>query len=109
PGRGRRKPLGVRPGMSVETSVLILCKNEERRIGDCLDMVFAQKGAGEFEVVVIDSGSTDRTLEIVRRHPVRLFEIPASEFHHARTRNYAAEMARGRYLVYLTADAVPLD
>jgi rhamnosyltransferase len=95
--------------MAVETSVLILCKNEERHIGDCLSMVFDQDYESEYEVVVVDSGSTDRTLDIVHLHPVRLYEIPATEFHHARTRNYAAGLSRGRNLVYLTADAVPFD
>jgi rhamnosyltransferase len=95
--------------MSVETSILILCKNEERHIGECLEMVFAQDVDFEYEVVVVDSGSTDRTLDIVHRYPVRLFEIAASDFHHARTRNYAATLAGGRNLVYLGADAVPVD
>ncbi|MCX6024105.1 MAG: glycosyltransferase family A protein, partial [Chloroflexi bacterium] len=60
-------------------------------------------------VVAVDSGSTDRTLEIVSRYPVRLLQIPPAEFHHGRTRNLGAQLAQGRFLVYLGGDATPVD
>jgi rhamnosyltransferase len=69
--------------------------------------VYSQKGTGPFEVIVIDSGSTDNTLEIVGRYPVRLERIPPETFHHARTRNYAAGLAKGEVLVFLSQDAIP--
>jgi polysaccharide biosynthesis protein PslC len=59
------------------------------------------------EVLVIDSGSTDNTVEIVRRHPVRLEQIAPETFHHARTRNFAASITAGRFLVFLSQDAIP--
>jgi len=90
-----------------KVSILILCKNEAANMGPCLDAVFAQKEAGEFEVLVLDSGSTDGTLEITRKYPVRVETIPAGTFHHSRTRNLAAELASGDTLVYLAADAFP--
>jgi rhamnosyltransferase len=91
----------------LRSSILILCKNEAANIGPCLEAVFEQKGAGPFEVIVVDSGSTDSTLEIVRSYDVRIEEIAAKAFHHARTRNYAASLANGEILVYLAADAFP--
>lgn len=93
--------------MNLRSSILILCKNEAANMGPCLEAVFGQKGAGAFEVIVVDSGSTDGTLEIARGYDVRLEEIPAKAFHHARTRNYAASLANGEILVYLAADAFP--
>ncbi len=56
---------------------------------------------------MIDSGSTDGTLEIARRYPVRIEQIPPETFHHARTRNYAAGLAKGEFLVFLSQDAIP--
>jgi rhamnosyltransferase len=91
----------------IQASILVLTKNEARNIGACLEAIYAQKNAGQFEVVVIDSGSTDETTEVAKRYPVRLEKIRPEEFHHARTRNLAAELARGDYLVYLAADAFP--
>jgi rhamnosyltransferase len=89
------------------TSVLILCRNEAANIGPCLEAVVGQQGVGEFEVIVVDSGSTDGTQDLARRYPVRLMQISPEAFHHGRTRNYAAELAKGEILVYLAADAVP--
>jgi glycosyltransferase involved in cell wall biosynthesis len=92
----------------MDASILILCKNEISNISSCLQAVFRQQYAGRFEVIVVDSGSEDGTLEEVKRYPVRLEQIPPASFHHARTRNYAASLATGNILVYLAADAVPV-
>lgn len=94
---------------TVKTSVLVLTKNEAKNIEACLKAVFSQKDVDQFEVIVVDSGSTDATLDIAKRFPVRIKQIPAEEFHHSRTRNLAASLARGEILVYLVADAVPVS
>lgn len=94
---------------SLETSVLILTKNEAKNCGAALQRVFGQQRAPSYEVVVIDSGSTDGTVSIVSEFPVRLHQIPAQSFHHSGTRNLAATLARGRVLVFLAGDAVPAD
>jgi len=88
-------------------SVLVLTKNEAANIDTCLKCVLSQECEGTLEVIVIDSGSTDGTIEIARRHPVRIEQIQPGEFHHAKTRNYAASLATGEFLVYLAADACP--
>ena len=91
----------------IQTSILIPAKDEALNIRSCLDAVFSQASNKQFEVILVDSGSTDGTPEIVESYPVRLYRIPAQEFHHARTRNYLASLAQGEYLVYLNADAFP--
>lgn len=90
----------------MQASILIPVKNEARWIGHCLQAVYSQTEV-PFEVIVVDSGSTDGTLEILRQYPVRLQTIPPGAFHHARTRNLAASLARGQTLVFLGGDAVP--
>lgn len=62
-----------------------------------------------FEVLVLDSGSTDGTVEIARGFGdgARLHEIPNSEFGHGRTRNLAARLTEASVLALLTQDAVP--
>lgn len=91
----------------IETSILIPAKNEALNICSCLDAVFSQSASTNFEVILVDSGSTDGTPEIVSGYPVRLYHIAPEEFHHARTRNYLATLAQGKYLIYLNADAFP--
>jgi rhamnosyltransferase len=91
----------------IEISVLILTKNGGPEFRSCLEAVCAQAQVGEAEVMVIDSGSTDGTLELVKGFPVRLEQISPETFHHARTRNFAATLAKGEILVFLSQDAVP--
>jgi rhamnosyltransferase len=62
-----------------------------------------------FEILVIDSGSTDGTVEFLRRQPVRLIEISHSEFNHGLTRNLGVREARGEIVVLATQDARPAD
>lgn len=89
-------------------TVSVLTYNGERYLDQLLTAVEGQRYDGEVEVLVIDSGSTDRTLEILSGHPsVRVHRIPNTEFGHGRTRNLVAALARGEIVVYLTHDAVP--
>lgn len=92
-----------------EATVVILTKNAGEDIRDCLSAVFAQRVDFPFEVIVIDSGSTDGTLGIVRRYPTRLIQIKPEEFNHGDTRNLGAELARGKYIAFLAQDAIPCD
>jgi rhamnosyltransferase len=70
--------------------------------------LYRQRGIDSAEVIVIDSGSGDTTLEIAAAYPVRLTRIPPEEFGHGRTRNLGARLALGSFLVYLPQDATPL-
>lgn len=89
-------------------SVAILTYNGEDYIDRILQMLRLQEFDAEFETIIIDSGSTDKTLSIIARYPeVRLITIPNDEFGHGRTRNLAAREAKGEFIAYLTHDAVP--
>lgn len=94
----------------MKATVAIPTYNGIDRIDELLESCLKQKADGEFEVLVIDSGSTDGTLDAVRkRRAVRLHEIPKSSFGHGRTRNLAVELARGDFVAFLTQDAVPAN
>jgi glycosyltransferase involved in cell wall biosynthesis len=92
-----------------EISIIIRSKNEERFIGQALSAIFKQDIDLPFEVILIDSGSTDRTLEIARGYSVRLYEIDNHHFTYGRALNYGASLAQGRYLVNLSAHCIPTD
>lgn len=88
-------------------SVAVLTFNAQPFLEQLLDSLFGQETDFVFEVIVIDSGSRDATLEIARRYPVRLYEIANRDFNHGETRNYAASLAGGDFVAYLTQDAIP--
>ncbi|MGY6556130.1 MAG: glycosyltransferase family 2 protein [Schaalia turicensis] len=91
-----------------DATVVILTYNGEQHLEEILNAVHAQRYGGTFETLVIDSGSTDSTFDIIAKNPwVRLHQIPNSEFGHGKTRNLGAHLAKGRYVVYLTHDATP--
>jgi GT2 family glycosyltransferase len=73
-----------------------------------LRSVCRQEGVHQLELVVIDSGSTDETLELAERAKARIVSIPQREFGHGRTRNQAAALATGEVLVMMVQDAVLL-
>jgi rhamnosyltransferase len=91
----------------VALSVLLLTKNGGRDVERLLPKLYDQKGVGSLEVIAVDSGSTDGTIDLLQRHPLHLEQIPAEAFHHARTRNFAASLARGEVLIFLSQDAIP--
>ena len=93
-----------------DISIIIPARNGSPRISAVLEAIFTQQCAQSYEVIVVDSGSVDDTLEIVRRYPIRLYTISPEEFSHSRTRNFGARCAHAaQYLVFLNQDAVPTD
>ncbi|MEY4040162.1 MAG: hypothetical protein RLZZ52_1030 [Actinomycetota bacterium] len=95
---------------TVDATVFIPTFNGEKYLDRLLTAVESQDFAGDFEILIIDSGSSDATLDIIATHQaVKLVEIPGSEFGHGKTRNLAAQLARGTYIAYLSHDAIPAD
>ncbi len=86
-------------------SVLIPVKDGGEDLRRCLAGIAAQRSEHEVEVVVVDSGSADGSVELARSAGARVCEIPPSEFNHGATRNLAAELARGDVLVFTSQDA----
>jgi len=93
----------------IDVSIIIPAKNGGHDIEKCLSGIFQQQTRYTYEVIVIDSGSTDNTLEVVSKFPVKLIEIRPEAFGHGKTRNLGGRSAQGKYLVYLTQDASPAD
>lgn len=60
------------------------------------------------EVLIIDSGSSDRTVEWAREAGHRVHEIPGKDFGHGRTRNLGVEMTDGDVICFLTQDVLPV-
>jgi glycosyltransferase involved in cell wall biosynthesis len=90
-------------------SVVIPVKDGGADLVRCLEAVAAQEVDEEVEVVVVDSGSRDGSVETARRLGARVHEIDAAEFGHGRTRNLGASLARGETLVFTSQDAYAAD
>jgi rhamnosyltransferase len=90
-------------------SVLIPVKNGGDDLRRCLDAVTRQRIGIDVELIVVDSGSTDGSVELARSFGAIVFEISPETFDHGATRNYAAARARGEYLAFTSQDAYPVD
>jgi rhamnosyltransferase len=90
-----------------QASVIIRVKDEASAIAATLDGVFAQRDVDEFEVVVVDSGSTDGTTDVVRKFPVTLVEIAPHTFTYGRALNIGVRAARSERVVSLSAHSFP--
>lgn len=90
-------------------SALIRCRDEERGIDRLIDALRGQTIAGSIEIVVIDSGSQDRTLEKVRSRGIDPLEIQPEEFSYGRALNLAANAATAPLCVAISAHARPKD
>jgi rhamnosyltransferase len=96
-------------GRSPDISIVLLTYNGGAYLAEVLASIFAQKTCFSYEVIAIDSGSSDRTLEIIRQYPVTLIQISNYEFGHGRTRNLGVRRSSGQYVVFLTQDATPAN
>jgi len=91
----------------MKVSVIIPTYNAESYLATLLPVL--QKQTLPFELIIIDSSSTDKTLEIAKKYTDHIVTIPKSKFDHGGTRTKAAKMASGEILIFLTQDALPYD
>src|SRR3989337_934950 len=78
-------------------SALVLTRNEEEMIGDCLkQLIFAD------EIVILDQNSTDDTLKIAKKYTEKIFKSGENDF--AQNRNTLKDRAKGEWLLYVDAD-----
>lgn len=94
---------------NIEISVVIPTKNGQKYLDAVLKGVFSQKINAKFEVIVVDSGSTDKTLDIIAGYLIRLYRIDENEFNHGLTRNLGISKSKGKYIILITQDAIPYD
>lgn len=84
-------------------SVVIPAKNEEVNISRCLESIWkVEWDSRDFEVIVVDNGSTDRTVTIAKEMGARVFEKPEATI--SGLRNYGVSVANGSVIAFLDAD-----
>jgi len=88
----------------VRLSVVLITQNEEKNLPGTLESVLSLVGDGRGEILVVDSGSTDRTLEIARSYGAKIFPEPWKGF--AGQKNSAIQKASGDWVLQLDADEV---
>jgi glycosyltransferase involved in cell wall biosynthesis/NADPH:quinone reductase-like Zn-dependent oxidoreductase len=91
-----------------ETSIVIRSFNEAEYIEDVLEAVSDQRYQ-DFEIILVDSGSTDGTLEIAEPYVDRIEFVAPNDFTFGHSCNVGCEVANGRFVSFLSAHAIPTD
>ncbi|MCS6818131.1 MAG: glycosyltransferase [Blastocatellia bacterium] len=95
--------------MNEAISIVIPTRNAGPEFPNVLERLLAQRTSSPLEIVVIDSGSTDGTVERCARFPVTVLSIPPEEFDHGETRDRAIHRTRGQFVALLVQDALPAN
>lgn len=91
-----------------DISIVFRALNEEKFFEQAILACKSQKlDELTMEMVLVDSGSTDRTLEIAQKHNLRVVHIPKSKFSFGRSLNWGCEASTGDYLVFISAHCIP--
>ncbi len=92
--------------MEPSVSFVVPCFNYGSYLGDCLTSILSQDGAHDFEILVIDDGSTDSTGEVLRACPDSRLRIIAHPVNRGvvATVNEGVSLARGRFIARIDAD-----
>lgn len=98
-------PFAITPNVTI----VIRALNEAEFLPECLSSVLDQDYDGEVEIVLVDSGSTDRTVEIAESYNCKIVHIKKSDFSFGRSLNMGCLAARGDVLVLLSAHCIPTD
>lgn len=93
--------------MDYKISVVIRTYNEQKHLGQVLRSLAGQTYKN-FETILLDSGSTDDTLNIARAYAVRVEHIRKSEFNYSFASNKLVEYASGDIVCFLSGHSVPL-
>lgn len=94
--------------MSPKVSIIIRTLNEEKHLEELLEEIRAQTFT-DWEVINVDSGSTDRTVQIMERYASKMIRITSQEFTYGLALNLGCESAAGEYLVMASAHVRPVN
>jgi O-antigen biosynthesis protein len=100
--------LEVSDSFDVKVSVVIPTLNAGTEFEWLLRKLRAQRGVREVQIVVVDSGSRDATVELAAAAGAKIVRIEPSEFTHSYSRNAGADAADGDYLLFMVQDAFPI-
>ena len=94
-------------------SIIIPTLNGSEFLPTLFNKIKEQKTSHDIELSIIDSGSNDDTIQIIKNFSndlkIILTQIPKSQFNHGLTRNKAIAQSNGEYIVLLTQDTIPLN
>ena len=94
---------------SPKVSVVIPTFNAGSGFEELIERLSAQESSFDYEILVMDSGSTDGTTEMARRYGVSVHQVARPNFDHGATRNLGISLSSGEYVAFIVQDALPFS
>ncbi|MBU0572391.1 glycosyltransferase family 2 protein [Patescibacteria group bacterium] len=93
-------------------SIIILTFNQEKQIGKLLNRLDTMSKKFNREIIVLVTESTDGTLVKAKKFSekiknAKVYEIKKKDFNHSKTRNFGVSLAKGKYVCFVSGDALP--
>ena len=90
-------------------SVIIRTLNEEKYLSELLNEIKNQSNSFIIETIIVDSGSTDKTLVIAKSFDTRVVHIKKEDFSFGRSLNLGCENAMGDFFVFISGHCIPTN
>ena len=94
---------------ATDVSIIIRTLNEERYLEELLSSISLQECEYTTETILIDSGSTDNTIQIAQAFDCRILHISRDDFSFGRSLNLACQASASRFLIFISGHCVPKD
>jgi rhamnosyltransferase len=91
----------------MKCSIIIRAYNEEKYIGRLLEGI-KQQTVQDVEIILVDSGSTDKTVAIAESFGAKVVHIPSAEFTFGRSLNFGVKSAAREFIVIASAHVYPV-
>lgn len=92
----------------ISASIIIRTFNEAFYLEELILSILNQNFPIEkIEIIGVDSGSTDNTLQIFRKYKIKVMKIKKSDFSFGRSLNYGCNVAKNKILVFISAHCIP--
>lgn len=104
-----KNPLNHTPSVqdTLEWSVIVITRNEEAVIGDCLKSVVEAFNEYAYELIVVDSASTDRTVAIAQTFKASIIQLPSTApLRPAVGRHVGFQASHGKWILFLDGDSI---
>lgn len=89
----------------MDLSIAMIVKNEEKNLKKCLKATEYLKGKISYEIIIVDTGSTDKTIDIAKKYTDRVYNHPwTGDF--SEMRNISIKYSKGEWILILDADEV---